>query len=106
MRVMLGKRLDGLKLLLAARSMPVGLEIHAVQLCPFGHEALLVTRQRAGDHVPVEVDRRRLSGIARMEVGLGVVRLVPVHVDRDPVEEADPRHSLTVRSRPALDVTL
>jgi hypothetical protein len=106
MRMMVGKRLDGLKLPLLSRPVPIGLELHAAQPCPFGYKASRMARQRAGDHVAIEVDRGSLACIAGVEMRLRVVSFVPVHVDRDPVEEADPRHCLTVRSRPALDATL
>jgi hypothetical protein len=35
-----------------------------------------------------------------VEMRAGVVGLVPVHEDRDAVEEADPGHPVTVRARP------
>jgi hypothetical protein len=36
-----------------------------------------------------------------VEMRTGMVSLVPIHVDRDAVEEADARHRSTVRPRAA-----
>jgi hypothetical protein len=97
---MLGKWLDRLKLAVAPGPFPVGLELGAVQACPLGDERLRAPRQGTGDYVPVQIDRRRLPGVTRVEMRAGVVGLVPVHKDRDAVEEADPGHPVTVRTRP------
>jgi hypothetical protein len=100
MSSMLGKWLDRLKLALAPGTFPVGLELGVVQACPLGDERSRAPRQRTGDYVPIQIDRRRLPGVTRVEMRAGVVGFVPVHEDRDAVEEADPGHAVTVRARP------
>src|SRR5207245_4947148 len=47
---------------------------------------------------PVEADRRGLTRVAGVEMRPSVHALIPVHPDRDPVEEADPRHVPTLRA--------
>jgi hypothetical protein len=95
---MLGQRLNGLKLVVAPGAFPVGLEFGAVQLDPLGNERSRPPRQGTCDEVAVQIDRRRVPTVARMEARSGVMSLVPVHVDGDAVEEADPWHAMTVRA--------
>src|SRR4051812_16362092 len=87
---MLRERLDPLKRLIASRAFPVGEQLLAVQFGPFRDERVRAAWERAGDHGSVEGDGRRDAGVARVEVGLRVNALVPVHEDGDAVKEADP----------------
>src|SRR2546427_276498 len=87
---MLGQRIDGLEGLLAPGPLPVRKQLLAMDGRPFGNERECTSRQRAGDHLAREIDRRGLAGVARVEVRTGVDTFVPVNPDRDPVEEADP----------------
>jgi hypothetical protein len=41
---MLGKRLNGLKLVLAPGAFPVGLKLGSVQACPLGNRSTFVAR--------------------------------------------------------------
>src|SRR5947208_14051217 len=94
----LRKRLDGLEGLFAASTLPVGLQLVAVEERPFGHERTRAGRQRSGDQLTVEIDRRDLARVASVEVRASMRAFVPVHPDRDPVEETDPRHAETLRA--------
>lgn len=94
-----GKRLNGPKLVLAPGTFPVGLELGSVQACPLGDERLRPPRQETCDHVAVQVDGRRLPTVACVKVRSGVMCLVPVHVDRDAVEERPARRAC-LRARP------
>jgi hypothetical protein len=79
----LGERLDGLQLLLAPGALPVGLQLGSVEACPLGHKCLCAPRERTCKYVAVEVNRRGLPSVARVEMRSCVVSLVPVHVDGD-----------------------
>src|SRR5207244_12978332 len=52
----------------------------------------------AGEGLTVEIDRRDWAGVASVEGRASIRVFVPVHPDRDPVEEADPRHAETLRA--------
>ena len=54
---MLGKQLNGLKLALAPRTVPVGLELGSVQARPLGNERLCPTRQQTCDYGAVQIRR-------------------------------------------------
>lgn len=86
---MLGERLDQLKRLITSRAFPIGEQLIAMKLGPFGDECVRAAWKRAGDHGPVEREGRRDARVTRVEVGLRVHALVPVHEDGDAVEEAD-----------------
>jgi hypothetical protein len=72
-----------------------------VSTCPLLHQQQRTPRQRTGDHLAIESDRSDLAAIAGVNVRPHVTALIPVHVDRDPVKEADPRHGTNLRVRPA-----
>src|SRR3954454_13460192 len=82
---------------MAHRAPPVHVELAAVLVQPFSHQPQRSTGERTGDDGAV-ADRhlRRLAAIARVEVRRRVVAVV--HLDHDPVELADPRHRVMVRS--------
>jgi hypothetical protein len=94
---MLGERIYGLKRLISPGTLPIRLKLLSVQLGPFLHEQERPPRKRTGDQHAVQVDGCGLTRIPRVEMWARVPALIPVHIDRDSVEEADPRHAATVR---------
>jgi hypothetical protein len=90
---MLRQWLDRLERLLAASPLPIGHQLILMEGGPLGYESERASRQRAGDHLAGEVDRCGLTRVARMEMWTRMGALVPIHPDRDAVEEADPRHA-------------
>src|SRR6266511_4237454 len=95
---MLGERVDRLERLVTARAFPVREQLLVVERRPFGDESERAPWQLAGDQLTLEIDRSGVARIARVEVWARVHALVPVHPDCDSVEEADPRHSPTLRT--------
>lgn len=71
-----------------------------MKLSPFANHGQRAARQLAGDYLPVERDRSGVPGVSGVKVRADVVALVPEHVNRDPVERADPRHPPIVSTDP------
>lgn len=97
---MLRQRINRLERLLTASSLPIGDQLILMQSRPLRHKCQRAPRQRPRDHLACEIDRRGFTRIASVEMRPRVCAFVPLHPDRDPVEETDPRHSRTLRPRP------
>src|SRR5438128_5595449 len=98
MNAMLRQRVDRLERLFTPGTLPVGEPLLPMECSPLGDHGEGAARQRAGHELPVEADRRGLTRVAGVEMRPSVHALIPVHPDRDPVEEADPRHVPTLRA--------
>jgi hypothetical protein len=101
---MLRKRWNGLQRLFPASPLPVGAQLVPMEESPLGHKRPGAGRQRSGDQLTIEIDRSDMACIAGMKVRASMRALVPVHPDRNPIEETDPRHAETLRA--AADGTL
>jgi DNA-binding CsgD family transcriptional regulator len=64
---------------------------------PLAHESKGARRKRTCDKLALEVDRSGLTDVPGVEMRPCVCSFVPIHPDRDPVEEAEPRHAASVR---------
>lgn len=89
---MLRQRLDRLEGLVSPSPLPVGEQLILMERGPLHGESERAWWKRAGDQLAVDSDRGRSTGVTGVEVRLSVRAFVPVHPDRDAVEEADPRH--------------
>jgi hypothetical protein len=89
----LRKRLDWPKGLFPPRSLPVCVQLVLVKARPLAHERKRTVGERPGEQLTVQIDRGDLARVPGMEVRASVHALVPVHPDRDPLKEADPRHA-------------
>jgi hypothetical protein len=88
----LGEWLDRFERLMVPGSVPVCEQLAAVQRGPFADETKRARRKGAAEDLAVDADRRRMVPVLRMEVGDRMIALVPLDLDHDPEEGADPRH--------------
>lgn len=69
------------------------MQLALVEASPLGYERKRAVGKRPGKQFAVQIDRGDLARVPSVEVRASVHTLVPVHPDRDPVKEADPRHT-------------
>src|ERR1022692_3067968 len=79
----LGQWSDRCRWFFVDNALPVRVQLVGVQFGPVLDMAERSLREEADDDLAREVERGLVLAVARVEVGAGVVGLVPVHRDRD-----------------------
>jgi hypothetical protein len=75
-------------------SLPVRKQLVAMKRRPSLNQPHCCLINLAGDELAIDVDRCPLAAMVRMKVRRRVRALIPIHVDGDATEEADPRQAM------------